>query len=488
MNYKVIFSTLGRILKVEAILMCLPLIVSFIYNENTYWCYLIPIIILWLLGILLSFLKPKRNIFYAREGFVIVGLSWIILSLFGSLPFMISGKIPNFIDAFFETVSGFTTTGASIVTNIDSWNDGFKSLLFWRSFSHWIGGMGVLVFILAILPHSEGQNIFILKAESTGPKVGKLVSKIKLTARILYLIYLGLTILEIILLSLDSSMPFFDAIVHAFGTAGTGGFGIRAASIGYYSSYCQIVIAVFMFIFGINFNIFYLVLIGKFKQVIKSEELWWYVGFVVISTLAICLDIYFDTSLAYQNIGLALKDSFFQVSSIITTTGYSTVDFAKWSSFSQTILFILMFIGGCAGSTAGGIKVSRVVIIFKSLKREIQRLVHPTAISNIKFEGTKVDEDVVKGVKSYFGLLIVIFAFCLVVISFNGFDFETNVTAVAACINNIGPGLGNVVGPMGSFASFNFVSKLTLIFAMLVGRLEIYPILILFNPKIWFNK
>ncbi len=488
MNYKMVLKTIGKLLKVEAILLILPLIISFIYNEGSFLSFLIPIVLLAIIGSLLSSLQPKKTNIFAREGLVIVGLSWIIMSLFGCLPYILSGFIPNFFDAFFETVSGFTTTGASIVENIDSWYESGKSFLFWRSFTHWIGGMGVLVFVIAVLPKSDGQNIYILRAESPGPQVGKLVSKIRLTARILYLIYLGMTIIMIVFLALDPKMPLFDAIVHSIGTAGTGGFGIRGNSVGYYSTYSQIVIAIFMVLFGINFNLFYLILIGKFKQALKSEELWWYLGIIAVSVGIITIDIYTDINLAYTTIGNSLKDSFFQVSSIITTTGFSNVDFTKWSSLSQTILFILMFIGGCAGSTAGGIKVSRIAIIFKSLKREIKRLIHPNSIAHINFEGAPVDGSIVKGVARYFALLFFLFAGFVLIISTNGYDFTTNITAVASCINNIGPGLGDLVGPMGNFSIFNNFSTFMLSLAMLIGRLEIYPMLVLFLPSAWSNK
>lgn len=488
MNYKMIFRIIGKLLKVEALLLCIPLVLSFVYSEGSFLSYLIPILLLITLGSLLSSLKPKRNNIFAREGLIIVGLSWVIMSLFGCLPFIISGYIPNFFNAFFETVSGFTTTGASVVTNIDSWYNRAKSLLFWRSFTHWIGGMGVLVFVIAILPKSDGQNIYIMRAESPGPQVGKLVSKIRLTARILYLIYLGLTILMALILMIDPKMPVFDAIIHAIGTAGTGGFGIRGNSVGYYSNYVQIVVTIFMFLFGINFNLFFLLLIGKFKQVLKSEELWWYLGIIAISVGIITIDIYNDVNLMYNSIGGALKDSFFQVGTIMSTSGFSNTDFSKWSSVSQTVLFLLMFVGGCAGSTAGGLKVSRIAILFKSLKREVSRLIHPNSIAHIKFEGSNVDGSVVKGVARYFALLMVLAAFFLLIISFNGFDFLTNASAVAACINNVGPGLGPIVGPMGSFAPFNSFSKFMLSLAMLIGRLEIYPMLILFLPKAWSNK
>ena len=488
MNYKMVFRIIGKLLKIEALLLCIPLVLSFVYNEGSFLSYIIPILLLLILGSLLSSLKPKRANIFPREGLVIVGLSWIIMSLFGCLPFIISGFLPNFFDAFFETVSGFTTTGASVITNIDSWYNRAKSLLFWRSFTHWIGGMGVLVFIIAILPKSDGQTIFILRAESPGPQVGKLVSKIRLTARILYLIYLGLTILMAIILSLDPNMPIFDAVVHAIGTAGTGGFGIRGESVGYYSNYVQIVVTVFMFIFSINFNLFFLLLIGKIKQVIKSEELWWFMSIVLVAVTIITVDIYNDTNLMYNTIGGALKDSFFQVGTILSTSGFSNTDFSLWSPASQTVLFLLMFVGGCAGSTAGGLKISRIAILFKSLKREINRLIHPNSVAHIKFEGANLDGAIVYGVARYFALLMVLFAFFVLIVSFNGFDLVTNITAVSACINNVGPGLGNVVGPMGSFASFNYFTKLMLSLAMLIGRLEIYPMLILFLPKAWSNK
>jgi len=491
MNIKVVFSTIGKLLIVEAILLCLPLIVCLIYQEYNYiLAFSIPIVALTLIGLLLSRLKTDSSKMFAKEGFAVVGLSWILLSLFGALPFTIGGILPNYLDALFETVSGFTTTGSSIVPNIDLWYESSKSMLFWRSFTHWIGGMGVLVFVIAILPKSEGQNIYLIKAESTGPKVGKLVSKVRLTARILYLIYLGMTLLLFILLLFDPTMPAFDALVHAFGTAGTGGFGVRSESVGYYSTYSQILIAVFMLLFGINFNIFYLLLIGNFKQVFKNEELKWYLGIVTISTILIAVDIFLDTALVYDSIAIAFKDSFFQVSSIITTTGFSTADFAKWSTFSKIILLTLMFIGGCAGSTGGGIKVSRIVILLKSARREIKKLAHPNSVNNIKMDGNTLEEDVIKGVTNYFAIIMIIFVLGIAIISLdpNIKDLTTVITSVAACLNNIGPGLSDMIGPLGSFYNLSWLSKVTLIIAMLIGRLEIYPILLVFNPKVWLNK
>ena len=480
MNYKLIIHTLGKILLIEALLLIFPLIINFIYQENNLFAFALTISILMVVGTLLIMVKPKDKRMFVREGFVIVGLAWIVLSLFGALPFTLSGEIPNYIDAFFETVSGFTTTGASILNDVEAMS---KSMLFWRSFTHWIGGMGVLVFVLAILPNSEGQNIYLLKAESTGPQVGKLVSKVRFTARILYIIYLGLTLLEVILLLLGKN-TLYESIVMSFGTAGTGGFGIYADSVGGFNIYSQVVIAIFMMIFGINFNIYYLVLIGKIKQAIKSEELRWYLIIILLSTTMITANLMINLN---QTFGIALKDAYFQVSSIMTTTGFATVDFNLWPTFSKTILIIIMFVGGCAGSTGGGIKVSRIVILFKSLKREIQKLLHPNSVAPIKMEGEVVDGTVVKGVNVYFAFVMILLFTGTLLVSFDGLDFTSTFTGVVACINNIGPGL-SLVGPMGNFDCFSYFSKIILSILMLIGRLEVYPILILFLPKTWTGK
>ena len=480
MNYKLIIHTLGKILLIEALLLIFPLIINFIYQENNLFAFALTISILMVVGTLLIMVKPKDKRMFVREGFVIVGLAWIVLSLFGALPFTISGEIPNYIDAFFETVSGFTTTGASILTDVEAMS---KSMLFWRSFTHWIGGMGVLVFVLAILPNSEGQNIYLLKAESTGPQVGKLVSKVRFTARILYIIYFGLTLLEVILLLLGKN-SLYESIVMSFGTAGTGGFGIYADSVGGFNIYSQVVIAIFMMLFGINFNIYYLVLIGKIKQAIKSEELRWYLVVILLSTTMITANLMINLN---QTFGIAFKDAYFQVSSIMTTTGFATVDFNLWPTFSKTILIIIMFVGGCAGSTGGGIKVSRIVILFKSLKREIQKLLHPNSVAPIKMEGEVVDGTVVKGVNVYFAFVMILLFAGTLLVSFDGLDFTSTFTGVVACINNIGPGL-SLVGPMGNFDCFSYFSKIILSILMLIGRLEVYPILILFLPKTWTGK
>ena len=480
MNYRLILQTIGKILLIEALLMVFPLVVNFIYQEENLFAFALTISISMVVGTLLMMVKPKNKSMFIREGFVIVGLAWIVMSLFGALPFTLSGEIPHYIDALFETISGFTTTGASILNDVEAMS---KSMLFWRSFTHWIGGMGVLVFVLAILPNSEGQNIYLLKAESTGPQVGKLVSKVRFTARILYIIYFGIKLLEVVLLLLGKN-SLFDSIVMSFGTAGTGGFGIYADSVGGFNIYSQVVIAVFMMIFGINFNLYYLAIVGKVKQAIKSEELRWYLGIILMSTIMITINLMVNLN---QTFGIALKDAYFQVSSILTTTGFATVDFNLWPTFSKIILITIMFIGGCAGSTGGGIKVSRIVILFKSLKREIQKLLHPNSVSPVKMEGELVESNVVKGVTVYFAFIIVLLFLGTLLVSFDGLDFTSTFTGVIACINNIGPGL-NLVGPMGNFDCFSYFSKIVLSILMLVGRLEVYPILILFLPKTWTGK
>lgn len=479
MNFKMVFHTIGNILKIEALLLILPLIVSLIYKEGTYLSFLITIGSLFLVGFLLSIKKPKNTVIYAREGFVIVGASWIIMSLFGALPFVLSGEIPNFIDALFETVSGFTTTGATILKEVEPLT---KGILFWRSFTHWIGGMGVLVFVLAILPNTNGDSIHLLRAESPGPQVGKIVSKVRFTARILYCIYVAMTLIQIIFL-VCGEMDLYEAIVHSFSTAGTGGFGIKNDSIASYSVYSQIIITVFMVLFGINFNIFYLLLLGNIKSVLKNEELRWYLGIIVAATIIITINI---VSLV-GNVGTAILQSVFQVSSIITTTGFFTADFEMWPTLSQTILVLLIFIGASAGSTGGGLKVSRIIIMIKSIKREVKTLLHPKSVSSVKFEGKPLDESVVKGTNVYFLTYIVIFVVALLVISLDNLSFATNFTTIATCINNVGPGL-DLIGPTDNFSCFSGFSKLVLSMTMLIGRLEIFPILMLFNYKTYANK
>ena len=479
MNIKMILNMLGRISILEAVLLALPTVCALIYRENTVWAFLITIGIALAVGCVCLLFKPKNKNIYAREGFVIVALAWIIMSAIGALPFKISGEIAHYYDAFFEVVSGFTTTGASILADVESMSRG---LLFWRSFTHWIGGMGVLVLVVAIIPTETGRSMHILRAEMPGPIVGKLVPKAKSTAKILYLIYIALTAVQAVLL-LCGGMPLFDSLVHSFGTAGTGGFGIKADSLSGYSPYLQWVIAIFMLIFGINFNLYYLILIRRFKSAFKSEELWWYIAIVLISAGVITANIY----PIYNNMSDSVRHSVFQVATIISTTGYATADFNLWPSISKAILFVLMFIGACAGSTAGGLKVSRVVVLCKNVKSNLRHMLHPRSVDSIRFEGKKLDKEIVTNVSSYFAIYFICFTLIFLILSFEQFDLETNVSAVAACFNNIGPGLSKV-GPMGGYSIYSPFSKVVLSFAMLLGRLEILPMVLLFSPAVWFKR
>ena len=474
-----VFFILGRILMVEAALMLPSVAVGLIYKERETLSFVLPIVSLAALGFLLSFRKPKNREIFARDGFFIVAGAWVVMSLFGALPFFLCGKFDSFIDCFFEVVSGFTTTGASILSEVESLP---KCILFWRSFTHWVGGMGVLVFVMAILPLSEERSLYLMKAESPGPIVGKLVPKMKDTARVLYGIYIVLTLVCIIFL-LFGKMPVFDALCHAFGTAGTGGFGTKNAGIGYYNSpYIEMVLAVFMILFGINFNLFYLILLGNVKDALKSEELRWYIGIVGVSTLAISLNIMNTFK------GQSFRYAFFQVASIITTTGFATTDFnVTFPELSKSILVMLMVIGACAGSTGGGIKVSRLIIILKNFKKEIKKLLHPRSVTVIKLEGKPLDKTISKNTVSYFMMYIIIMMVSCLLISVDGFDLTTNSTAVISCFNNIGPGLG-AVGPMGNFGGYSWFSKLILSFDMLCGRLEILPMLVLFTPTAWRKR
>lgn len=481
MNKKMVFSTLGKLTVSEAVLMIFPLIVALIYRETKVAIsFLIAIGIALVVGFTMYLTcKTSNKLIFAKEGFVIVAFGWLIMSAIGALPFVLSGDIPSYTDAFFETVSGFTTTGASILTDVEALS---KGALFWRSFTHWVGGMGVLVFVMAVLPSVSDRSIHIMRAEMPGPIVGKIVPRARETARILYIIYFAMTVIETILL-LAGDMPLFDSIVHAFGTAGTGGFGIKGDSIASYSPYLQWVITIFMFLFGVNFNIYYLMLLKKFKSVVKSGELWAYVGISVGAVAIICINI----MPSFDSFGDALRASAFQVSSIITTTGFSTVDFNLWPTLSKTVIIGLMFVGACAGSTGGGFKVTRVVMLFKSIKQEFKRMIHPRSVQAVKFEGKVVEQTTLNGVGIYLAIYLVCFMAILITISFEPFDFETAFSATMACINNIGPGL-SAVGPMSSFAEFSVFSKIVLSFAMLLGRLEIYPLLIALTPSTWTKK
>lgn len=481
MNRKMVFYMIGQMIKLEAALLVLPLLVSLIYREHeTALSFLITIGIALVLGFALTLIfRTKNRVIYAKEGFVIVALTWLALSAVGCLPFIISGEIPSFFDAFFETVSGFTTTGASVVIDVESMSHG---ILFWRSFTHWIGGMGVLVFIMAIIPTVTDRSIHILRAEMPGPIVGKLVPKTKDTAKILYLIYIIMTAVEIVLL-LIGGMPLFESTVHAFGTAGTGGFGIKADSIAGYSPYLQWVITIFMLLFGVNFNLYYLALIRHFHSIFKSRELWCYIGIFAAACFAITIDIY----PMYQNFSESLRLAAFQTSSILTTTGFATADFNIWPGFSKAILFLLMFIGGCAGSTAGGLKVSRVILLFKIVRKELLHILHPRSVAVIKFEGKKVDNPTLNSVSTYFVLYIFGILGIFLILCLEPFDLETNLSATVSCFNNVGPGL-SLVGPASNYSAYSPLSKLMLSFAMLLGRLEIFPLWFTLTPSTWSKK
>ena len=456
--------------------MLLPVAVSLIYGEDPS-ALLITIAVVTAISSLGLFLSRGDKRIYPREGFVIVALSWVLMSAVGALPFVISGYIPSFVDAFFETVSGFTTTGATILTDVEALPFG---LLFWRSFLHWVGGMGVLVFIMAILPMSNVRSVHIMRAEVPGPTKSKLVPKMKSTAVILYSIYVVLTVIEVILL-VAGGMTFFDALVHSFGTAGTGGFGIKNNSIAFYdSAYIQYVISIFMLLFGINFNLYYFLLIGDIRSVLKSEELRWYLGIALASAAIIAINVLN----MFSSFGESVRHAFFQVSSIMTTTGFSTTDFNQWPSLSKGILVLLMFIGASAGSTGGGMKVSRIIIGVKSVFGEIKRLLHPRAVQTIRLDGSPLDDTAVRASMIFCFAYLVLTSIISLIVCFDGYDMVTSFTAVVACISNIGPGL-ELVGPVGNFAMFSAPIKVVLSFAMLLGRLELFPILMLFLPSTW---
>ena len=483
MNYGIIKRTLGFLLIFEAIFFAVPAIVAIVCQEREIFDFLLAMLVSVAVGGILLIGKPKRNTLYAKEGIVIVAASWLLMSLIGALPFVFSGAIPSYIDALFETASGFTTTGATILSGeqIEALP---QSLLMWRSFTHWLGGMGVLVFIMAFLPLcAGGNNINILRAESPGPSVGKLVPKMRSTAGILYLIYTGLTVLEFIFL-VFGEMTVLEALNTAFATAGTGGFGVRADSLGGYSSYTQIVVTVFMVLFSINFTSYFFILRGKFKDAFNTEVCV-FLGIVATAIALISLNLCLTESAAYDyTTGEAVKHSAFSVAAVISTTGFTTVDFNLWPTFSKTILVLLMFVGACAGSTGGGMKVSRMLILFKGATHEMKRMLHPKQIKKITLDKRIVDHEVVRGVNSYLIAFFGVYILSMLLVGLEGYDIVTTFTSVAATINNIGPGL-NLVGPSGNFAFFNDFSKIVFIFDMLAGRLEIFPMLLLFAPSTW---
>ena len=479
MNYRVISYILGWVLAIEGLFLAVSAAVGGMYGERAALSFLYAALICAALGLPAILKKPRRMAFFMKEGFVTVALCWIVLSIFGALPFVFSGEIPRFTDALFETVSGFTTTGASVVPDVEVLS---HCTLFWRSFTHWIGGMGVLVFLLAILPLADGSQMYLMQAESPGPSVGKLVPKTRHTALILYALYILLSVVEFILL-LGGGMTVFNAVTTTFGTAGTGGFGIRNSSMADFSPYLQWVVAVFMMLFGINFNLYFLVLIGRGRQALKSEELRTYLGVIAAATLLIVL----NTRAAGVRLGETVRHAFFQVSSIITTTGFATCDFDLWPSLSKCVLVLLMLVGACAGSTGGGIKISRVLILIKRAGEELHKFIFPNSITKIRLEKKILDREVVHTTSAFLIVYVFIFAISTLLVSAEGHDLETCFTAVAATFNNIGPGL-SVVGPTRNFGFFSDFTKYVLIFDMLAGRLELFPMLILFSPRTWLKN
>ena len=475
MNGAMIIYILGQVLRIEGLLLLPSFLVGLIYGEPQGEVYLIWGAVCLVVGTLITLRKPQNTQIYLKEGCVSTALSWVVLSAFGAVPFVLTGEIPRFIDAMFETVSGFTTTGSSILTDVEAMS---HASLFWRSFTHWIGGMGVLVFLLAVLPMAGGSQFQLMKAESPGPSVGKLVPKVGATARILYMIYFGMTVITVVLLMLGGMDP-FESLTISFGTAGTGGFGVRADSCASYSTYCQWVITIFMLLFGVNFNFYYYLVFRRVRDAFKMEEVRWY-AIIVLAAVGICFVTLLDAYAPFD----ALTYGAFQVATIITTTGYATTDFNVWHSAAKTVLVLLMFCGACAGSTGGGIKVSRIVVFFKSAFKEVGSYIHPRSVKRVKVEGRPVEHEAIRSINVYLTTYILIFTASVFIISLEGKDLITTFTGVAATINNIGPGL-ELVGPTASFAHMADLSKWTLIFDMLAGRLELFPMLILFHPTIW---
>lgn len=477
MNRKVIFYIVGWILKFESFFLLLPTLTGLFYQEYRDSAIYIGVSILcFLFGQLLTKLGSRDGQIYVREGFASVSIGWAVMSIFGALPFVLTGDIPSYTDALFETISGLTTTGASILTNVEALS--YTNLL-WRSFTHWIGGMGVFVFVMAILPMMGGSTMNLMKAESPGPSVGKLVPRVKNTAKILYSIYLVMTICQIVIL-LFCRMPLFDAITTTFGTVGTGGFGIRNDSLASYSPAIQNVVTTFMILSGINYTAYFCILCKQFKAAFSLEEVRAYLLIIFSSVLLICINIYH----MYSTLEETIRHSFFQVASIITTSGFATTDFDAWPQFSKTILLILMFVGACAGSTGGGIKVSRVLILLKSIGKEISMLIHPRMVKKIKLEDRPVTNEINRSTNAYIAVYFVMFFLSVLLIGIDNFGFTTNFSAVAATLNNIGPGF-ELVGPTQNFSIFSDFSKYVLMFDMLAGRLELFPMLILFHPACW---
>lgn len=479
MNRRLVLNIISKIVMIEGLLLLLPMIVGFIYKEKEAYLFLIISVITLLSTYLISKIKVYDRKFYTKEGLVIVSCIWIIWSLIGALPFYISNSIPNYIDAFFETVSGFTTTGSTIINDIEVLS---KSILFWRSFTHWIGGMGVLVFVLAVIPLSENGTMHLLRAEVPGPSVSKLVPKAKKTALILYGIYFLLTVIQTILL-IFGKMNFYEALLHSFSTAGTGGFSTRNASVAAFNSaYIEYVIAIFMILFGVNFNIYFYLLIRDIKSIFKNEELKYYFGTIIAVLMLLCFNIRHQ----FGSLEETFRAALFQLTSLMSTTGYVTVDYNAWPMFSKLLLIFAMIMGSCAGSTSGGIKVSRIVLLFKEIKITIKKLIHPRLVDIVTMDKKKVELSVRNGTLMYIILYCLVFVVSVILISFNNFDFETTITSVLATLSNTGPGL-NLAGPIENFAKFSNFSKIIFTLNMLIGRLEIIPVVFLFTPSIYLK-
>lgn len=476
MNYSIICYILCKILDFAALFMALPCLVGIIYREKAAWSFAAVIVVCLAASLAGRRFKPTSKVFYAKEGFVTVSLSWILLSLVGAVPFYISGEFPTYLDAVYETVSGLTTTGATILTDVEGLS---YSIQFWRCFTHWIGGMGVLVLILAILPLSGSYNMHLMRAESPGPSVGKLVPRVKSTAMILYGIYILITFLQVIAL-LAAGMGLYEALTLTFSTVGTGGFGLLNTSIGSYSTVVQTIFIVFMLLCGINFQLYYLLLIRKPKDVLRCEELRYYLGIVFLSAALIAFNVRGFFESAFQ----AFHHALFQVASVMTTTGFATLDYDVWPEFSKTVLFLLTLLGACAGSTGGGFKVSRLVILWRCVKNEVSQASHPRSIRKIHMEGHIVEEGTLRSVQVYTAIYVLLFLVSLLLVSLDEFDFVTNISAVAANFNNVGPGF-HMVGPAGNYSQFSGFSKVVLMFDMLAGRLELLPVLVLFSPRTW---
>lgn len=477
MNYRILVYMIGWVLNFQAVFLLLPSLVALIYRESSGWYFLITAAATGVAGLALTLKKPRNTQFHAREGFVLVALSWMIISLISAIPLCVSGEIPHYIDALFEMVSGYTTTGATILTAVEELPN---CMNFWRCFANWIGGMGVIVFMLTVLPMvGSNANMYLMKAESPGPSFGKLVPKLRKTASLLYIMYIGMTLIQLILL-LIGRLDFFDALCVSLATAGTGGFGIKNDGFSGYSTYVQIIVTIFMFLFGVNFKFYFLLIMRKCKEAFAIEEVRWYTILYAVATILIAIDVFRMAG----SVGAGVKHAAFQVASVMTTTGFATMDYNQWPIFSQVILLLLMFVGACAGSTGGGMKVSRFIIYIKSAQKEIATLLHPNSVKKITMDGKVIDHETIRSANIYLIIYILLLALSALAVSLNGFDLITTLTSVIACFNNIGPGLG-VTGPMGNFSSLSWLTKLVLIFDMLVGRLEIFPIVILFFPDTW---